>query len=149
MLERISGWSRKRKIIVGCLVGIVILLVISAIVSGFESEESKAARAEATAVAVQAKEAEEAEKRKSGLHCLSPFDGNHGGLEELVKDNLTDPGSLEVIETTVSAANENGKNGLFMDFTAKNALGGRVRYMARAVMDNESCEATLVTIDQS
>ena len=36
-----------------------------------------------------------------------------------------------------------------MDFTAKNALGGRVRYMARAVMDNESCEATLVTIDQS
>lgn len=109
MLERISGWSRKRKIIVGCLVGIVILLVISAIVSGFESEESKAARAEATAVAVQAKEAEEAEKRKSGLHCLSPFDGNHGGLEELVKDNLTDPGSLEVIETTVSAANENGK----------------------------------------
>ena len=124
-------------------------LVISAIVSGFESEERKAARAEATAVAVQAKEAEEAEKRKSGLHCLSPFDGNHGGLEELVKDNLTDPGSLEVIETTVSAANENGKNGLFMDFTAKNALGGRVRYMARAVMDNESCEATLVTIDQS
>ena len=148
MLQRISGWSTKRKVIVGGLVVLGILMVVSAIGTALESEESKAANAEATAVAVQAEEALEAEERKSGMHCLSALDGDHDGLNDLVKDQLTDPGSLETVSTKVSPADDSGKNGLFMDFTAKNAFGGRVRYMARAVMDNESCEATLVTIDQ-
>ena len=51
MLQRISAWSRKRKIIVGGLVVLGILVVISAIGTALESEESKAAKAEATAVA--------------------------------------------------------------------------------------------------
>ena len=51
MQQRFSGWSRKRKIIVGCIAAFVVLVIISAIGSALESEESKAARAEATRVA--------------------------------------------------------------------------------------------------
>ena len=51
MLQRIGAWSTKRKIIVGALVVLGILVVINAIGTALESEESRAARAEATAVA--------------------------------------------------------------------------------------------------
>ena len=149
MLQRFSGWSRKRKIIVGCLVGVAILLIISAIVSALESEETKAARAEATAVAVQAKEAEEAAKRESGLHCLSEWDGHHDGFQTLVNRQMNDPDSLEARETLIGKVGvgistyegRSGKHIIVMDYTAKNPLGGTVRAEAVGYVDSESCQA--------
>ena len=149
MQHRISGWSRKRKIIVGCLVGIAVLLVVSAIVSAFESEETKAARAEATAVAIQVKESEKAAERESGLHCLSAWDGHHDGFQNLVKQQLNDPDSLEARETLVGKVGvpistfegRTGQHIIVMDYTAKNQLGGTVRAEAVGYVNSESCEA--------
>ena len=149
MLKRISGWSTKRKWVVGCLAGIAVLFVVSAIVSALESEETKAARAEATAVAVQAKEAQEAEKRKSGLHCLSPLDGHHDGFQRLVKQQMNDPDSVEARETLIGKVSvgvssfgaRQGKHVIVMDYTAKNPLDGTVRAQAVGYVDSESCQA--------
>ena len=149
MLERFSAWSKKRKIIVGCLVGIGVLLIVSALVSAFESEETKAARAEATAGAVQAKEAEEAAKRESGLHCLSEWDGHHQGFQRLVKDRLRDPDSLEARNTLVGKVGvavstfegRSGQHIIVLDYTAANAFGGTVRGEAVGYLDSASCDA--------
>ena len=38
------------------------------------------------------------EDERKGFHCLSPWDGNHDGLEGLIRDELNDPGSMETYE---------------------------------------------------
>lgn len=91
-------------------------------------------------------EAERAQERENGFHCLSAWDGNHNGLEELVRDVLSDPGSLETVKTSITPVQEDGTHIIFMDFTAKNAFGGRVRNTAMGTVDNETCEAVLTTV---
>ena len=88
------------------------------------------------------------EEQVKGFHCLSKWDGHHDGLNELVKARLNDPGSLEPIETGIAPVNANKKHAVRMDFTAKNAFGGRVRHLATGWIDNKTCEATLVEITQ-
>ena len=144
MLQRIGAWSTKRKIIVGGLVILGILVVVSAVGTALESEESKAAKVEATAVAVQAKEAEEAKKREAGLHCLSAWDGHHDGFQRLVKRHLNDPDSLEARQTSVGKVGvgvsvyegRQGQHIIAMDYTAKNPLGGTVRAEAVGYLDS-------------
>ena len=88
-----------------------------------------------------------AEERRKGFHCLSSWDGNHNGLEELVRRRLNDPGSMETHETRIGPVDSSGRHRIIMDFSAKNAFGGRVRNTATGWVDNRTCEATLGSID--
>lgn len=103
-------------------------------------EGQRMSEAAATAVA-------EAEERRKGFHCLSPWDGNHDGLEALIRDNLNDPGSMDTIQTRITPVDEDGHHTVALEFTALNALGGRVRLTAYGQVNNESCEATLTGIE--
>ena len=89
----------------------------------------------------------EAEERRKGFHCLSPWDGNHDGLEALIRDNLNDPGSMDTVETRITPVDEDGNHTVALEFTALNAFGGRVRLTGYGMVENESCEATLIGIE--
>ena len=147
MLNSMKSWSTKRKVIMGAIAFFIIIGIFGAIGSLFESEESKAAKAEATAIAVQATEAKDAEEQAKGFHCLSAWDGNHDGFEKAVKDNLNDPNSMETLSTKIAPVNTDGYHAIFMEFTAKNALGGRVRSTATGAIESATCEATLISIE--
>ena len=97
----------------------------------------------------QAEMAEEtAEAKRYGFQCLSEWDGNHDGFEELVRDALNDPDSMETDETRMSTINEGtGKHTIIMTFRARNAFGGMVRHTATGWVDPETCEAELLGID--
>ena len=159
MLQRISGWSTKRKVIAGIAALIAISIIIGAISSVLESEESKQARLDVTVTAEAvkleeqaAKEAEETRNKEQGLHCLSQWNGHHDGLIRLVKRELNDPDSLDARETTIVKVGvgvgimpaREGQHIILMNFTAKNALGGTVRSDAVGYVDNDSCEAELI-----
>ena len=84
-----------------------------------------------------------AEDRRNGFHCLSKWDGNHDQLEDLVRANLNDPGSMETHSTSITPVDANGNHTIIMDFSAKNALGGRVRNEAVGEVSQATCKATL------
>ena len=108
------------------------------------AEEEEARQAEAAEAAERRAGAEE---RRKGFHCLSKWDGNHDGLEALIRDRLSDPGSMETIETLIAPVNPEGDHKIWLDFTAKNAFGGRVRSIAYGLVSQATCEATLVQIE--
>lgn len=85
------------------------------------------------------------EDQRQGFHCLSAWDGNHDGLEALIRGQLNDPGSMDTISTLIGPVKD-GRHVIRLEFTAKNAFGGRVRHTAAGYVDNKTCEATLVDI---
>ena len=93
------------------------------------------------------REAQQDADRHKGFHCLSAWDGNHAGLERLVRDQLTDPGSMETHTTRISPADAYGDHFIVIDFSSKNAFGGRVRFEASGFVDSETCKARLITIE--
>lgn len=83
-----------------------------------------------------------------GWHCLDQWDGNHDGLEALVRQHLNDPGSMETVSTSTTPVEaDTEQHIIFMDFTAKNTFGGRVRHRASGSFDTNTCEATLFGIE--
>ena len=91
---------------------------------------------------------EKAEERRKGFHCLSAWDGNHGGLEALVRDSLKDPGSMETHKPQITPVQETtGQHHIFMDFGARNSFGGVVRNQAIGWVDPDTCEATLISVE--
>lgn len=141
----------------GLFIGGAVLVVIIAIIAAATSPGNgdRSARDDARAAetarlrAINDREtaAAEAEERRKGFHCLSGWDGNHEGLEALIRAVLNDPGSMETISTRITPVNENGRHLVALDFTAKNAYGGRVRNTAYGYVDNGTCAATLEGID--
>ena len=75
-----------------------------------ESTDQPRSTAKPNAEQTAAAAAEEAEDRRKGFHCLSPWDGNHDGLEALIRDELNDPGSMETIETRITPVDEDGNH---------------------------------------
>ena len=69
---------------------------------------------------------EEIEERHKGFHCLSSWDGNHGGMTELIKARLNDPDSMETRETRITPVNNVGQHRIIVNFTARNAEGARL-----------------------
>ena len=134
---------------IGTLVGVVFVIVVIAAVSAAGSGGSDVPAQDTTktnAESVNTESAEDKENRRKGFHCLSTWDGNHDGFEDIVRKELNDPGSMETIETGITPANNQGQHTIRMEFTAKNAFGGRVRHEARGLVDNDTCEATLLSI---
>ena len=131
--------STKRGMITGLAVVLVLIIVIvAACTAGSGGSESAAQDTKQTTT----QSAEDKENRRKGFHCLSTWDGNHDGMNELIKAELNDPGSLEV-HTTRIAPVEGGVHAVKVDFSAKNAFGGMVRNEATGFIDHDTCEATL------
>ncbi|WP_419850088.1 hypothetical protein [Candidatus Poriferisocius sp.] len=85
-------------------------------------------------------------QREAGLHCMSGWDGNYDALEDLVRPQLFDPGSMDTVLTEVAPVNEDGKHPVTMDFTATDAYGNTVRMTAFGLADNKTCGAELLWI---
>jgi hypothetical protein len=95
-----------------------------------------------------AKQAEaDAEARVYGQRCLSGWDGSHPKVVEAVKRSLRDPASYEHIETRTSPVDATGHNVLMMKFRARNGFGGMNVGMAKASIDNSTCNATIEQIE--
>ena len=71
-----------------------------------------------------------ASDRRQGFHCLSDWDGNHDGMEALIRARLSDPVSMSTIGTRIGSVT-GGRHPIALEFTAENAYGGTVRYTAR------------------
>ena len=118
-----------------------------------EPEKADAtATAEAKAKAEKAAKAfEDREERRKGFHCLSAWDGNHDGLEKLVRDRLNDPGSMKTYETRITPVDTDERGTghyITVDFGARNSFGGMVRTNAYGWVDHETCEAILLDIGE-
>ncbi len=93
--------------------------------------------------------AEREENRRKGFHCLSDWDGNHNGTEKLVRLLLHDPDSMKTYSTSITPVMAGtGKHRLVMDYGARNAFGAMVRNQAKADIDPDTCEATLLTVGE-
>ena len=114
------------------LVGLAMLALMMGVACGLSEEQ----------------EAEKAADRTKGFHCLSAWDGNHDGLEALVRDRLKDPGSMETHKTQITPVQETtGQHRIIMDFGSRNSFGGMVRNQAIGWVDPDTCEATLVAVE--
>lgn len=87
------------------------------------------------------------EDRRKGFHCLSQWDGNHDGLESLVRDQLNDPGSLKTYETRIGRVAQENRHRIEMDLGATNLFGAMVRLTAYGWVDNATCKATLTSVE--
>ena len=78
--------------------------------------------------------------------CVSEWDGNHDGLESLIRAELNDPGSMETHGTYYNPNDSisDGKLRIRLDYSAANVLGGMVRTDAWADMGTD-CEIITVT----
>ena len=137
--------SRAAKIIGGAAAGIIVVGMIGSALGGGGDRESNDKPAPA---ATRTESPQDAERRHKGFHCLSGWDGGHNGLNELIKARLNDPGSFEMHETKIAPVTpySGGKHAIIVDFSAKNALGGRVRHSARGTVAPDTCGATLVSV---
>ena len=88
--------------------------------------------------------AERLETREKGFHCLSTWDGNHDGFEDMVRQSLSDPESMKTINTLVGR-NISGKHQITMNFTADNLLGGTGRLTAKGYFSNTTCDVVELT----
>ncbi len=140
------------------IIGVVVLFVGVAIAGAVGQEQvtdSESGSPADTAAATNARTSNpavdtsvSAEERRKGFHCLSPLDGNHDGIEALIRAQLDDPGSMETHETAITPVGDNGQHTIRVDFSAKNRFGGRVRTVAWGYVDPTTCTATLRHIVQ-
>ena len=137
--------NRMRKILLGAIGLLVLVGVCTAILGqGADDSASPASAPEATPTP----DAEEAERRRQGFHCLSAWDGDHEGLERLVRQELNDPDSMKTRSTLITPVQpDSGEHAILMEFTAKNLYGGVERYQAVGLVEPGTCQATLVGIE--
>ena len=78
--------------------------------------------------------------------CVSGWDGNHSGLESLIRARLNDPGSMETHGTYYNEDDSlaNGEIRIRLDYSAANVFGGKVRKNAWARMGMD-CQIVAVT----
>ena len=91
-------------------------------------------------------ESEPANARELFEGCVSAWDGNHEGLEALIRARLNDPGSMETHGTYYNSSDSiaDGKIRIRLNYSAANAFGGKVRTDAWATMGLD-CEIITVT----
>ena len=164
-VDAVGNVSRQRRVIARhpgarrlLIIGVVVLVVgvmIAGAVGQEQVTDSESGSPADTAAATNARTSNpavdtsvSAEERRKGFHCLSPLDGNHDGIEALIRAQLDDPGSMETHETAITPVGDNGQHTIRVDFSAKNRFGGRVRTVAWGYVDPTTCTATLRHIVQ-
>lgn len=112
-------WKRQHKIILGIVTGLLLILIL---IVSLTPEPEKSPKE---------KRAEQIEK------SFSVLDGYHINLKKRVIETLNDPNSFEHIETKYW--DRDSVIVVRMEFTAKNALGGRTRHhtLAHCTIEGE------------
>ena len=85
--------------------------------------------------------------RRRGFHCLDPWDGNHNGLEDLVRERLIDPDSMDTVSTLIAPVDSQGDHRILMEFTARTRGGAYDALSAYGWVDQDTCVATLVLLE--
>ena len=130
--------SKRQYGAIGCLVavGVGVGLIVTCVISLSGTPELS-----------DAEKAAKAEEERKGFHCMSTYDGNHDGLERLIKAKLKDPDSMDTIETKITPVDANGNHAVFLKYRARNSFGGMVVEQAFGIVDNDTCEATLLGVE--
>lgn len=110
-----------------------------------EEQQRAAERAEQERLAEEARQ--EQELRRKGFHCLSGWDGSHTTFKRAVREAMRNPSSFEHVETRITPVDENGQHTLIMTYRAENGFGGMNVGEARAIIQNDTCNATILTIE--
>ncbi len=148
VMSRQLGWRGWTILSVVAVVAVMILIGNLADDSGSRSSSDRSTQpSSTTSSSSSSSRATTAEDRRKGFHCLDPWDGNHNGMEALIRDRLNDPGSMETIVTRIAPADAQGDHRIQLEFTAKNAYGGRVRHTAHGWVDQGTCRATLTLLE--
>ena len=120
-------------------------VVLAALVIGGIALATASCDGERQRLAEERREELQAERRK-GLHCLNRRTDNHDGFHRLVSDQLSNPGSMR-IEGTVIAPVVEGVHIIGMVFSAKDLFGAMGVLKAIGWVDQETCEAVLISIE--
>lgn len=102
--------------------------------------QKEAAKRDEAAKLAQAEKA-----ARSGLQCLSDWDGSNDSFVELVTARLRDPESFKHYETRIAPRNEKGVNPIVMEYGARNGFGGMNRTVALGFVNPADCKATIIT----
>lgn len=158
-------------VLIGGAGAFVLMIAIGVVVTALESPEDKAAReadraaravaqaaeeaAAALADSIAAAEEAEAEAARARINCLSNAQaGIHANLNRQIRANLNDPDSYEHVQSQLQPVPA-GVDGIFFAetrelkvlFSARNALGKRVRHVATATLRVDDCDYTLTAIE--
>ncbi len=72
--------------------------------------------------------------------CLDPWDGSHGGLVELMKQDLLSPDSFQHVETRFTREPvADGTHYVVMQYSWLNAFGVRLQGTGSGYVDPQSC----------
>ena len=126
---------------------IVVLAVIGALIELPDPEPAPAATKPATTRPAATPTTAPAPNAKELFEgCVSAWDGNHEGLEALIRGVLNDPGSMETHGTYYNPNDSlnDGNIRIRLDYGARNTFGGMVRTSAWADMDTD-CDIIRVT----
>lgn len=115
----------------------ILALILFAIYGAWQTESNL------TPEQIKARE----EQRVKGFHCLSSWDGSHSAVKKYVEERMRDPDSFEHVETRISPVNDKGTHRLAMKYRATNGFGGLTVGSATAIVDNESCQATITSME--
>lgn len=135
MTQNKTTWKKWHKWTLGILGGFILLMIIAV---NSEPEESPAT------VKAMSKEDSTVVRKKKVEKLFSAWDGSLPALVKLTKSNLNDPGSFEHLET--NAWDRDSLIVVKMQYTAKNAFGGRIRGY---VMANADLEGNVIKIIES
>jgi hypothetical protein len=83
--------------------------------------------------------AEDVATKRSGLQCLSKWDGSFRPLVKIVRERLREPSSFEHIKTLIGPINQDGQHNVFMEYRARNGFGGMNVETASAKVANSGC----------
>lgn len=133
------GLSATTGIVVG--VGWVFAVLLSLLFGGEDEKTSESVADKAR------QERGQAERRATGFHCLSGFNGAHRDVVQLVRGQLKEPSSFDHVETRITRVGNSGTHQLHMDYRAKNGFGGMVTATATAVIGNSNCQANILTLE--
>ena len=148
--------ENKKKVRIGCITLIVIvisLVVIGAISEANLSEEDKAKRdakiqkeRDTKIQKENERKKKENERKKTGAHCVGGLFGNLGvnELERIIINRLNDRDSFENRGTKITPKNAKNQHTIFMEYSAKNAFGGVVVKTAVAIINSSDCKLVSV-----
>ncbi len=124
---------------------LMVLIVVLAVIGALVEPESESGPAATSPVTTRRPAATTTARTPTATElfegCVSAWDGNHEGLEALIRAQLNDPGSMETHGTYYNPDDSlsDGEIGIRLDYGARNALGGMVRTDAYATMGTD-CE---------
>ena len=145
-----GGEGSKWRPVIGLAGPILLVVIIIAMASSSEEDEpteqaSLPASATVVPTSTPVPVAPTATPLPNVRDCFSPWDGHLDALEDLVRPYLNDEDSMQTHETRFSSQPDaDGYHLVTMEYSAKNALGGRVKALASGLVHQSTCEVLLV-----